>query len=31
MQRMREKTWTDREVSEKYIDLKNSCLDKKEK
>ena len=31
MQGMREKNMTDREILEKYIDLKNSCLDKEEK
>ena len=28
---MREKNMTDREILEKYIDFKNSCLDKEEK
>ena len=31
MQGMREKNMTDREILERYIDLKNSCLDKEEK
>ena len=31
MQKMREKNMTDREILEKYIDLKNFFLDKEEK